>query len=831
MVDPSKDQLYQQRLWGHLGAYGGHPSLVAPTSSVASAVPIPPPHIYDSPHRLHPHFAGLVPTPSPGPPVPPTSSTASYKEPSSIPAYGGHYTHLAALSAAVAASSASDYSRPLPAHGQDPNAASAPLPAHLQSRHPASAYPPNPYHEAYANYYNQRMAGREPLRQPAHNGFDATYGHLQQQQQQQQPHQPVTASAAAAHSKPPEHERNGFKGNSNSFPAAYGYPPTNGPTQPSYHYPFDVTKIGYHHHQQQQHYANHHQHHHQQHQHHHQIPLSVQPANTPRDKPASLSQSLQPTPNPLSVGPSLSASAIMPSLNNTAKNNGLDDAPVNLAGRHSSLPPSATLAALHYPNSKASSVPHQPQASNSSYPVLPKKMTTGALGPLESALRGIGSNSENEPLKRRPSDTTLLPDQQPETKKAKIMVAMDPYRFEEDLKSEDKALELTRFNSAGSSIKSETPPLSSSPGTLPNGSSINPVYKFKSALLSRNSSGGGSQVELPKLSSKGVPLTFEVHSSIFAEACDRFMDDMNSKPVSFSRRASLESFVAAQAAKAARKAEKKAEKEQQKAEAAERKAEREDRKEKERLGLLPPQEKSPKKPRKKSKKSENNVNAEAVEIEEEGQAEEAEEEILVKENEDPAAAASASTSSNTKDHQNFNPPTNNNHNPAICKEEKPKKGGTWALPIVPKMPQKPSAEKRKGLAPLPNLPVGKTKKTQEKAAAVVNNKNSGGLANVWLQAFGAKPNPDANGGPAQVKQEPGIGSEGSSSGSSTEKLRKPAKKTYLDIPPEKRRRPKPNFGGLIHFSPDWERAVQRHHEKSRVPQPLIDNIRVSYQRN
>ena len=822
MVDPSKDQLYQQRLWGHLGAYGGHPSLVAPTSSVASAVPIPPPHIYDS-SRLHPHFAGLVPNPSPGPV--PTSSTASYKEPS-IPAYGGHYTHLAALSAAVAASS--DYSRPLPAHSQEPSTASAPLPAHLQSRHP-SAYPPNPYHEAYANYYNHRV-GREPLRQPAHNGFDATYGHLQQQQQ---PH--PQAATPAAHTKPPEqHERNGFKGNSNSFPPSYGYPPTNGPAavaQTSYHYPFDVTKIGYHHphHQQQQQQQQQHQQHyanhpppqrHQQHQHHHQSPLSVQPANTPRDKPA-LPQPLQP---PLNHNAAPSSSA-----NNATKNNGLD-APVNLAGRHSSLPtPSATLTALHFPSSKPNAHPQNQGSSpaavgnpNTSYPVLPKKLATAAstLGPLESALRGIGSNSENEPLKRRPSDT-LLSDLQPETKKAKTMVAMDPYRFEEEFKNEGKALELTRFNSAGSSIKSETPPLSSSPSSISNtvangASNNNPVYKFKSALLSRN-----CNVELPKLSSKSVPLTFEVNSSIFVEACDRFMEDMNSKPVSVSRRASLESFVAAQAAKAARKAERKAEKEQQKAEAAERKAEREERKEKERLGLLPPPEKSPKKRKsrkggKKSEESENN----AVEEEADG--------VLVKENEDPASSTSA-----TKDQdQNIIPSTNNNHNPT-SKEEKPKKGGTWALPIVPKMPQKPGVEKRKGLAPLPNMQppaVVKAKKNQEKTTNVVanNNKSKQGLANVWLQAFGAKPSPGAAASTAnaglsktQVKQEPGI-SEGSS-----DKLRKPAKKTYLDIPPEKRRRPKPNFGGLIHFSPDWERAVQRHHEKSRMPQPLIDNIRVS----
>ena len=87
-----------------------------------------------------------------------------------------------------------------------------------------------------------------------------------------------------------------------------------------------------------------------------------------------------------------------------------------------------------------------------------------SLGPLESALRGISGGSENEPLKRRPSDT-LLPEQ-PEQKKPKPMLVGDPYKFDDDVKSEEKALELTRFGSTGSSIKSETPPLppaSSSP--------------------------------------------------------------------------------------------------------------------------------------------------------------------------------------------------------------------------------------------------------------------------------------------------------------------------------------------------------------------------------
>ena len=464
MVDPSKDQLYQQRLWGHLGAYGGHPSLLAPTSTAsASTLPIPPPHIYDS-SRLHPHFAGLVPNPSPGPPPPPSAppSTVSYKEPP-IPAYGGHYTHLAALSAAVAAS---DYSRPLPAHGQEANAASvgAPLPAHLQSRHPAGYPPTQAYHDAYANYYNQRVGrSSEPLRQPAHNGFDVAYGgHIQQQAHHQ-------AAVAAAH-KPPDHERNGYKGGSNpSFPP-YGYPPTNGPVQqPSYHYPFDVTKIGYH----NQHYAN------QPHQ------AQPQPGH-----PSDASRGAKPTPLPQPPPPPQQQQTVQLRQNSTAgptaptapsahnahtahtpKNNGMD-APVNLAGRHSSLPPSAALAALHYPNSKPSlnsAPPSQSQqhfSQNSSlYSTLPKKMSSSpSLGPLESALRGISGGSENEPLKRRPSDT-LLPEQ-PEQKKPKPMLVGDPYKFDDDVKSEEKALELTRFGSTGSSIKSETPPLppaSSSP--------------------------------------------------------------------------------------------------------------------------------------------------------------------------------------------------------------------------------------------------------------------------------------------------------------------------------------------------------------------------------
>ena len=44
--------------------------------------------------------------------------------------------------------------------------------------------------------------------------------------------------------------------------------------------------------------------------------------------------------------------------------------------------------------------------------------------------------------------------------------------------------------------------------------------------------------------------------------------------------------------------------------------------------------------------------------------------------------------------------------------------------------------------------------------------------------------------------------------------------SILDIPPEVRRKPRPNFGGLVHFSPDWDRLVKRHHERCKVPEGL-----------
>ena len=115
--------------------------------------------------------------------------------------------------------------------------------------------------------------------------------------------------------------------------------------------------------------------------------------------------------------------------------------------------------------------------------------------------------------------------------------------------------------------------------------------------------------------------------------------------------------------------------------------------------------------------------------------------------------------------------------------EKKKKGTLWALPIVPKLPQKPSSN---------------TVQPPVKPEKEVDTKD---VKNVWLQAFGA---PQVA---KKIEESPTV-----------------KKLTYLDIPPEARRRPRPNFGGLIHFAPDWQKMVKTHHENCRIPAKLINQI-------
>ncbi len=132
-----------------------------------------------------------------------------------------------------------------------------------------------------------------------------------------------------------------------------------------------------------------------------------------------------------------------------------------------------------------------------------------------------------------------------------------------------------------------------------------------------------------------------------------------------------------------------------------------------------------------------------------------------------------------------------------------KKGGLWALPIVPKLPQK-SSEKKRLSSPTPQV-----KSVSQQAT----NSKEVDLCDVWRQAFGARKTAGKNvrsESQAVVKSEP----------------EEPKAKTYFDVPPEVRRRPRPKFGGLIHFAPDWEAKVQSHHAKCKIPSSLTKEMSI-----
>ena len=900
MVDPSKDQFYQQQLapWSHLGGasgYGGHHPLPATHQSHAG--------MYGA-SRLNHSFSGLMPaeTSNAAPPPPSTTSTSQH------PYYP---MHLAALTAAAAV--ASDFSRPLPApspaHSGSAAPHNAPLPAHL-TRHPYQNYHPHAYMPpSYYGNHNPPGGGSASREANGYNPPPSSYATLGSKDLSSNSAYNLTKSRDSA---PPARteDRNGYKpggstGGSDPTPPHYQpFPPypahsAAAPAHPShsaYHYPpFDMSKIGYQFGHQQPWPA--HPHSNPPPPAHptqpstaksHSVPQQPPPTQSRHpsfdaSRPSSLTlqqqhQQQQPPSQPPTTTTTSSADHSLPGVGQI---NGVSSH-CGSSSSANSVPPKpdfysnyleqpATHPSIkqllpqqpHPPNQQSMPTTPAPMSSHSSIGALsvptyePKKLETKseassksqtpvykppAIGETSSLNLSSGNKLAQPDFKRRASFTNLASNE-PAAKKMKVdSCGQDPYKFEEE--DPIKPVPMTEsgangigggdsINKFGTSFKSEVSPVSS-----PGGSGSNSAYsgyKFKNALLSRNC----GLDNLPKLSSKPVPLMFEVsQTQIFAEVCDRFMEDLSSKPLSVSKRASVESFKAAQEARAARKAEKKAEKEQQKAEAAERRAEREERKEKERLGLLPP--KSQKKRGRKSKKeSAQGQDDEQQEHDTSGEINESllhphstvEEDLNdvsnVKENE----PSEASTDENFAKAAPLVTNASNNNNPtSVIKDEKPKKGGTWALPIVPKMPQKPPGEKRKGLAPLPNIPMpskssSKSSEVRPKSSSksnkspsvssAGNGSNAGGLTNVWLQAFGAKPAVTKT-----PKQEPV---------ESKEKLRnemKATKKTYLDIPPEKRRRPKPNFGGLIHFSPDWERAVHKYRQKARFPQSLIDGIKV-----
>ena len=148
----------------------------------------------------------------------------------------------------------------------------------------------------------------------------------------------------------------------------------------------------------------------------------------------------------------------------------------------------------------------------------------------------------------------------------------------------------------------------------------------------------------------------------------------------------------------------------------------------------------------------------------------------------------------------------------------PRKGPLWGLPILPKPPQKPE-KPREAVKPA-STPVAPTPAPAGKVD----------VKNVWLQAFGA-----GNAGKTQTKPKK-KNTESTPTGTNNsmdqKKVSKPEReekvaKTILDIPPEVRRKSRPTFGGLIHFSPDWVRSVRRHHERCRLPTALENSQRLN----
>lgn len=318
-------------------------------------------------------------------------------------------------------------------------------------------------------------------------------------------------------------------------------------------------------------------------------------------------------------------------------------------------------------------------------------------------------------------------------KKVKCDDEDDPYCFEAE--EESKSFELTRFGSAAANAKK----------SVPGG----PVYKFKNALLtresrtssteSRSSGSGSSSGGFPK----SVPLNYEENHDGFLDMCDQFIDDLQTKPISVSRRPSLDAYRERLAARKEKNANR-------------------GRKKKSDIAEL----------REKESDIINEAVKEVIKREEEKKAEK------VRESEKTSPKKSPGRKKKQKSQDNNN-----------SDDVKPnKKGSLLAFPMVPKPPQKLAKKNANSSA---NTAGNKT-----------NQKDSKGvdLCDVWRQAFGAKSKKGANGSSAKVKEEVDD-----------------SVKTYLDIPPEVRRKPRPNFGGLIHFAPDWEHRVRLHHENCRIP--------------
>lgn len=134
------------------------------------------------------------------------------------------------------------------------------------------------------------------------------------------------------------------------------------------------------------------------------------------------------------------------------------------------------------------------------------------------------------------------------------------------------------------------------------------------------------------------------------------------------------------------------------------------------------------------------------------------------------------------------------------------------LVVTDHISKKSSRSNNKSLGEIETIPEKNSTHDIEKSFEDSSTKSSISNAKVWLQAFGA----------SNLQKQEVIRDSTLNAKKISEIAKEPiiATSTILEIPPEVRRKPRPKFGGLIHFDPDWNRGVRRHHERCRVPSTI-----------
>ncbi len=386
----------------------------------------------------------------------------------------------------------------------------------------------------------------------------------------------------------------------------------------------------------------------------------------------------------------------------------------------------------------------------------------------------------------------------------------DPYSFENE--EREATIQLTKFGSAAAKESKSA--------------AAGPVYKFKNALLSRESRTNSTESRSSTGSGSNFRATvFDRCERAFVSSCDALLDDLNSKSVAVSLRPNMDTYrdrLAARREKNANRGRK-------------RKVPLEESggtslldtsgdhdedavgdgsvveeltsvgegdvtaggdskifSDDEEAPLRPPTSSKSKKDKKAASTPKKSPGKKKVNEEAETKEDSASNKAT------PNGVASKPSS------EDLNKP--------------PKKGGLWALPIVPKLPQKPEKKQNPTMTP-PGI-------KQKGPPTVIKPrilKKEMDLSEVWRQAFGANKQQSTKKEAAEIKSEM---KRESVSATSEQATKAKVKKTFLDVKPEVRRRRRPSFGGLIHFAPDWEQRVRRHHQKCRIPDKLMRGMLV-----